>query len=115
MLVFNRKTLNCKRFSASTGDHGKYTKGTTTEFTVKASVQAITPAELILLDEGKRTRQNSVLISEDNLNLATQSTNADWVEIEGEQYEVSAKSMWDNGVMPNKRYIVTKIENAQDF
>jgi hypothetical protein len=115
MLFFNRKTLSCKRFAEGALDHGVYTKGAETAFTIKGSVQAITPAELALLDEGKRTKQNSVIITEDVLALATQSTKADWVEIEGEQYEVSAKSNWDNGVLPNNRYVVTKIENAQDY
>jgi hypothetical protein len=115
MLIFNRKLLNCKRFAAGELDHGRYVKGPETAFTIRASVQAITPAELALLDEGKRTKQNSVIITEDVLSLATQSTKADWIEIAGEWYEVSAKSEWDNGVMPNNRYVVTKIENAQDF
>jgi hypothetical protein len=111
MLIFCNRTLNCKRFLEGTFDHGDYTPGAVIEFTIQAGVQDVTPEELALLDEGKRTRKSSYIITNTEVFLATKTTKADQVEIDGEQYEFESKAKCTSNVINHMEYIALKIEN----
>jgi hypothetical protein len=111
MLFFANRTLACKRFLPGTFDHGDYTPGATVDFTIQAGVQDVTPEELALLDEGKRTKKSAYIITNSECLLATQTTKADQVEIDGEQYEFESRAKCTSNVINHFEYIVLKIEN----
>jgi hypothetical protein len=111
MLFFCNRTLNCKSFLEGTLDHGIYTPGASIAFTIQAGVQEVTPQELALLDEGKRTKKSAYLITNSELRLATQTTKADQVEIDSEWYEVESKAKCASDVINHMEYIALKIEN----
>jgi hypothetical protein len=114
-LVFNRILLRGIRFLQGSLINGVFTPGDRVDIQISTSVQSPTPAELVLLDEGKRTKQNSVLITDSELNLASELTMPDWIEINNEWYEVAARSEWSNNILNHNRYIVVKIQNPKDY
>lgn len=115
-LFFSNNVFTGRRFEQQELDHGEVVAGTSyTTFTFNASYQPLTAQEMLMLEEGKRTRINYKLITVTELNLATQTTKADWVQIDGMWFEVSQKSPWKNGVLPHYEYFVTKIENPKDY
>ena len=111
MLIFANRILTCTRFLEGTFDHGDYTPGATIQFAIHAGVQDVNPEELALLDEGKRTKKSAYIITETEIRLATQTTKADQVEIDGEQYEFESKSKCTSNVINHFEYIALKIEN----
>jgi hypothetical protein len=115
MLFFANRILTVKRFLPGTMDHGRCTPGKFNTFTIHAGVQEVTPEELQLLPEGKRTRKSAFIITETELRLATATTLPDWVEIDGEQYEVESKALCRSNVINHCEYIALKIENPQDY
>jgi hypothetical protein len=115
MLFFANKTLTRRRFVSQTMPYGKATTGGYTDAPVAAGVQPASAQQLALLEEGKRNKINYVVISEDELNLPTSTTRADWLQIDGMWFEVSIKDPCTSGVLEHFEYVVTKIENPQDF
>ena len=111
MLLFCNRTLNCKRILEGTFDHGEYLPGGTNDFTIQAGVQDVTPEDLALLDEGKRTKKSAYLITNSELRLSTQTTKPDQVEIDGEWHEVESKAKCTSNVINHFEYIAIKIEN----
>lgn len=105
-----RKSLTATRFTAAgTYDsEGKYIEGADGTINFTASVQPATTREMELLPEGRRTKSMFKLYSDTKLLTATEDggTNADIVDIEGEEYEVLSVASWQNRVRSHYKIII---------
>ena len=115
MLFFCNKTLTIHRFLVGELDHGTYTPGNYNVLTIRAGVQEVSPQQLALLEEGKRTRKSAYIVTEAELAIATQTTKPDWILIDNEWYEVESKAECTSDVINHFEYIALKIENPNDY
>ena len=105
-----------KRFVPSTNVEGTITPGLKSAFTTSGTMSAVSPSDVALLPEGKRTRQAFNYITADALQVAGQSgLQPDWIYNSGFWFEVSAMKPWQNQVISHFEYVITKIENPQDY
>lgn len=112
--------------SFSTGSNGLYTvtrrqsgnilRGvaqptTDVTFTITASLQPASGQDLLRLPEGRRANETRVLFTATSLYTGDQglSYEADWVQVDGEQWEVQHVESWLNwsGQLPFYRCIIT--------
>lgn len=107
-------TLSGKRFAAGTWDKGIFTNGAATDLSITCGVQQPQPDDLELLEEGKRTRKSIVVYTDTQLNLASKTTNADWLSYENEWYEVNVLKGFKTLFPGQYKAICTKIENPGD-
>jgi hypothetical protein len=115
LTVLPHQVLSGKRFGPSTTTSSGTTHGTETNFTTMGTLSAATPQDIARLEEGKRTRQAFKFITNDLLNTAQPGQVPDWIQVSGTWFEVSFFAPWNNGVMIHNEFIITKIENAQDY
>ena len=105
-----RKTVTVKRVApGSYGADGFWQEGAETTLTITASVQPATQEDMQLLPEGRRVTGTHRLYTADVLYLARDGRNADRVVIDDDDYEVMAASDWQNGIVPHRRYVVSRI------
>lgn len=104
-----RKPLTVKRHAAGSYVGGFWTEGSVNPLTIQASVQPASQADMQLLPEGRRITSAYRLYTDDTLLLAKGNQQADRVVVQGEDYEVLAEAHWDNGVLPHKSYVVSRI------
>lgn len=103
-----RKTLTVSRRSAGTYVDGLWVEGSESAFTVQASVQPLSPKEVLLLPEGRRTEQSFVLLTDTELNVTT-STNPDTVTIYGRKFEILKVEQWQNTILPHYRCVAVSM------
>jgi len=115
MLIFANNPVTRRRFLAGTLSDGVYTPGGYSDDTILTGVQDVEPEILALLDEGKRTRKSSYLITNYEMRLAEPSLPADWVQLDGEWYEVDSKAKCRSNVINHFEYVVLKIENPDVY
>ena len=104
-----------KTFAPPKNVKGHVTRGAATDGTRTGTISAASPADIARLPEGKRTQQAFKFITDEEMKVAAPSQLPDWIQIAGFWFEVTALSFWSNNVMPHYEYIVTKIENPQDY
>lgn len=111
MNSFRVHTLTVKRFAQGTYDKGEFVEGSSSTLTIRASVQSPKAHDLQLLPEGRRNSQAYRLYTDTELRLST-AANPDKVVIDGEDYEVMAKSPWQNRILPHFRYVVVRMDGT---
>lgn len=106
-----RKSLSLTRKGAGSYVDGVWVDGANQALTIKASVQPATPEDLLSLPENRRTAAAYRLYSDFAFRGALEDAhNPDRVVIGGENYEVTAVSIWQNGVIPHYKAIATRLQ-----
>jgi hypothetical protein len=110
-MAIPRKALVLKRPAAGTRVDGHWVEGTRTSSNIRASVQPLRPEEMSLLPEGRRNSEAFRLYTATRLQAAKESTgvNADYVVIDGADYEVMSCVRWQNKVIPHYKAICAKV------
>ncbi len=105
-----RRSLLVKRRGKGDYQRGVYIDGDIIELGIFASVQPLAAQETLLLPENRREVKNFKLFTDTKL-LATEKggDNADYVVIDGLDYEVMRVDPWQNAVISHYRVIVSKL------
>jgi len=107
------KTLTVTRRAAGTFVKGVWTPSIAapTTFPILASVQPAGPRDLQSLPEERRNRQSYLIFTDTQLLTVDVPgvTNPDTLVIDGETYEVSGPSAWQNSIIDHYEVIVQKI------
>ena len=109
-----KKTLTVTREDTDTGAYnadGDWVKGTTSQFTITASVQPLTGKEMELLPEGRRESQSYKLYSATKLLTVKTAPkdNADLVTYDGRNFEVLIVEDWQNSIINHYKIIVVEL------
>ena len=115
LTILPHKEIIVKRFAPGILERGTYIKGASSSVTIIGSVSAASPNDIARLEEGKRTRQAYLLLTESTLTVAAPGITPDWIYFMDDWYEISTINNWTNTVMDHVEYIITKIENPQDY
>lgn len=100
------------RYAAGTHSNttGRFTPGSTSTLTIRASVQPASPSDVERLPEGMRGRDARRVYTETQLfpvRQGAQPRQADTLVIDGYVYEVADVNYWDK-VMPHYRCIAVR-------
>ena len=116
LTVLPHQVLSLKRFAPITTTASGSIPGAVMLGQTTGSLSAASPQDIARLEEGKRTRQAYKFITADQLNVAAQGGQVpDWIQIDSFWFEVSTMTPYQNGIMTHFEYILTKIENPQDY
>lgn len=108
-MSFRINTLTVTRYATDTITKGRYSAGTSSTFTISASIHNVTGKELIALPEGRREAEAKKIFTSTSLNTVD-SARADQVAIDGASFEVVKKfDHTKNGVLPHYKYILSKV------
>ena len=111
MSLIPRKTLTVERTTGSGYINGQWNPGTTSSFTIKASVQPITGRDLEALPQGRREsgESYSLFTSLDTILFCINNNeNPDIVTIYGQKFEVYSISRWENHLINHFEYSVLR-------
>lgn len=91
---------------------GRYEQGIREETALEASVQALTPNDLLQLPEGRRTRENIKIYTTEKLRTSDENNNtpADNILWRGKLYEVYSVEDWSNTDLPHYLAIASKMD-----
>lgn len=104
---FNNGPFTVTRTAAPTYDKGRQVKGAGTTFDVDGCIQPLTDRELLILPEGKRTKETRKLYT-DAVLYPVGSAPGDRVSVDGEMFEVYSKSGYPGSDIPHYKYVLTK-------
>lgn len=106
-----RKPVTVKRTQTGSYIDGFWQEGgvVSPDPVILASVQPASQDDMQLLPEGRRVTGAYRVYTNDMLNLAIGTQNADRVVINGADYEVMAEAGWANGIIPHKSYLVARV------
>ncbi len=108
-MSFRINTLIVTRYATDVLTRGRYSAGTSSTFTIDASIHNIAGKELIALPEGRRDSEARKIFTSTFLNTVD-AARADQVTIDGAQFEVVKKfDHTKNGVLPHYKYILSKV------
>lgn len=111
-----RQTLSIKRRAAGTLSNGIYSEGAVSSIAITASVQPAGSKELQALPEGRRASQAFRLYTSTELFTASVGgRNADRVTLFGSEFEVVAVDVWQNGIMPHYKVIVSRVAEGTNL
>lgn len=103
------KSLLVKRRGQGSYQAGVYQNGNIVTISILASVQPLNEKETLLLPENRREQNSYKLFTSSQL-FATQKggVNADFVVINGIDYEVMKVMPWQNSIINHYKVIVSK-------
>jgi hypothetical protein len=109
-----RQKLTVERYGAGEFVKGRWSEGTSKEYTFYSTVQPADGRDLEVLEESRRNSDSYVLITDFhlrtvNLKVTDKSTNPDRVKLFGEDYEVAHVKRWGNSIRPNYWALVSKV------
>lgn len=108
-----RRILTVRRYAAGTYSTttGKWIEGSTSDFTIGASVQPLRGKEMELLPEARRESQAYKLYTDTQLFTVdtSSSENPDRVQINGTWHEVLIVEDWQNDVISHYKIVVVKL------
>jgi len=112
MSLIQRQLLTVTRYTGGTySDGGEWVEGTPADIpNFRASKQPLSARQLQSLPEGRRASGESYRLYADptpELNISTDES-PDFVEIDGEDYEVFLRDRWDNNLINHRKYIVIR-------
>lgn len=109
-----RKSLTRKAPAAGAMVNGRWVEGSLASTTIKASVQPITPHDMMSMDVGRRNSRGFWLYTDTKLNSKGNGTNTnpDIIVIDGDDYEVVQVAPWQNNVLPHFRVAVMAVIEA---
>ena len=114
-MSLRNRTIKVKRFTAGSRVDGVWVEGSSSEFTVKCSVQPLRPREMATLPEGRRDIEALRIYADDRLLAADETTqiNADLVDVSGVgdnyDFEVLSCGPWQNGIIPHHKTIISRL------
>jgi len=117
MSLFNKIILNCLRqLPGYYNESGKWIEPQPTSFTIKGTLQPLSPEEIRLLPEGRRTSESYNIFSKTELKLSSieNKTNPDIVLINGVKFEVIKVNKWTNGIIDHYHIIIVKIDEQSN-
>lgn len=99
--------LNTHRFTVSRPLQGQWVNGQWVEspaqkLALRGSVQPAGASDLKLLPEGRRTERSYTLYS------SSRMIEGDKTTLFGEEYEILAVEVWQNGLIPHYKAVATK-------
>lgn len=105
-----RSPFTITRKSAGSYVNGKWVEGSTSTFTIQASVQPLRGEEIQLLPEGRRNSQAVRIYTDTQLYVKTdEQTNPDKLTAFGESYEVLSVEPWQSNVINHYKCIAVKV------
>jgi len=108
-MSFRINTLTVTRFASDTMTKGRYVVGTSSTFTIQASIHNVNGKDLLALPEGRREAEAKKIFTSDSLNTVG-GARPDQVTIDGSNFEVIQKfDHTKNGVLVHYKYILSKI------
>lgn len=108
-MSFRINTLTVTRFANDTMTKGRYVVGTSSTFTISASIHNVNGKDLLALPEGRREAEAKKIFTSESLNTVG-SARLDQVAIDGTAFEVVNKfDHTKNGVLPHYKYILSKV------
>lgn len=112
MGLIPRQTITVTRESGGTRIDGKWVSGSTSNFTIEASIQPLTAREIQLLPESRRASGESYKLFADTtpaLYTVTDDENPDRVSLYSQNFEIYSVKRWENSIINHKEYIATRI------
>lgn len=107
-----RKPFTVKRFvTAGTYVNGVFVSGSSTTFTIQASIQPLSDIDLSTLPEGQREGDMVKIYTDTDLfgiGASGSGQEPDKVEWRGAYYTISSKSVRQMGVISHYRYFAVK-------
>jgi hypothetical protein len=105
MSLFKTVTMQIRPVTGSRVN-GKWTQTVGAATSFKGTFQPLRGKELDSLPEGRRAGSNYKVYSDLNFDTVTSNENPDLVELNGIQYEIIKKDIWQNSIIPHYKYIV---------
>lgn len=111
MNSFRTKNITVTRKYPGTYSDGVWSEGSDYTFTISASVQPLSPREMEMLPEARRTKEAYKVFSSIKLIPAeeTSQTNADLLSIGGETFEVVSCGSYQSNVLSHYKAMVVKV------
>lgn len=111
-----RKPLTVKRYSGGAYDvNGFWVEGTTSTFSISASVQPMSYEEMQLVDENRRgTSTFKIYTDSELITSEKEGQNPDRVIYNSEEYEVTKIGDWHNDVINHYKYVINKVVSNND-
>lgn len=105
--IFRRHTITVTRTAHATYVDGRAVRGTSSQFTIRASVQFGTGTKLMNNPEGRGDGRDLILFTDTKLltNTDAVSPAADSFEWDGATYQVTKCEPWQNQIIPHYRII----------
>jgi len=116
MITTWNDTFTVNRLVAGTIDSdGFYTDGTSSSFTMSATIMRLSAKDMLNLPEGQRTEQMIKIYTDTVLNTAniTTSIKGDIVTYKGNTYEIMSLENWDDfdtSGIEHFKYVAMKID-----
>lgn len=88
-------TYTVTRTAQGTRSNGRYTPGSTSTFSIVASVQPMRGRDLRVLAEGQHAEDTRVIYTSTELRVMSPTNDPDRVSIDGESYELFRCERWD--------------------
>lgn len=109
-----RTAQTVMRQTAGAYYRGEWANGVETVVTVYGSVQPVSGQELMVLPEGRRTRDTVKIYTDTELNTSENNQQADKILWRGHLYEVAMKAPYQSGVINHFKYYATKLQVPND-
>ena len=110
---FRTYSLTVKRSPGGSFVEGLWVPDDYTTLVILASVQPLTPHEMMMLPEGRRESQAFRLFTSTRLLPAEEGKqNADRVIFEDEEYEVISCATWQNRIIPHYSAVISGAVSA---
>ena len=112
MSSFRTYTIAGKRYAASSFDKGRWTDGSESDISFKASVQPLKGNELLTLPEGYREKETYRLYTSFQLLTADEKNKKipDRVTIFGKKFDIIKVDIWQNKVIPHYKAIASLVD-----
>lgn len=110
MFFRSSDTITAIPRTTGTKVRGRYVEAAgTSRVLADASCQPANNNEVQALPEGRRNDTALRLYTSENLNSLLQDQNPDHITIGSVQYEIYSKNIWNNGLIPHYKYIITEV------
>lgn len=107
------RAIQARHVGAATFIKGKRTHGTPGEsFTIYGTIQPANGKEVKTLEESIRSTVQYKLYSGSNLNTHETAT-PHQIRVGNEWYDITESQLWDNNILPHKKYFLFKIPKTQ--
>lgn len=114
---FATERLTISRFKPGKWVRGRFEKGKEKKLVIDASVQPLTPNEIVQLPEHRRNKETLKIYTCDRLFTSDESSTepADVIRHDGKDYEIHKVSNWNIGTdLPHFKVIAVLIDGEGD-
>jgi hypothetical protein len=112
-VILASETITRRRFAAgSWGTGGIFTNSSSSDTSIKANVQPLTPDQLQRLAEGKRGRKSRLVMTTSDLRISDGTTPTDRVVIDSIVYEVDSVERY-RGILPHYEAVVLAVQEGE--